>query len=118
MAVKFFLAFQPLDLSLHTFCFSYATSDFNWGTGQDLTPVLTWLGRFDRLAQNDVLKKDNILLPLQGPTQANTKLAGAFKEVEREFAQCGLHTIRHNDTKAITAFAKQALTADGFHLTH
>lgn len=38
--------------------------------------------------------------------------------VELEFAQCGLHTIRHNDTKAITAFAKQALTTDGFHLVH
>lgn len=86
--------------------------------GKILDHAQTWLGRFDRLAQNDVLKKDNILLPLQGPTQTNTKLAGAFKEVEREFAQCGLHTIRHNDTKAITAFAKQALTADGFHLAH
>jgi hypothetical protein len=27
MAVQFFLAFQPLDLPLHTFRFSYATSD-------------------------------------------------------------------------------------------
>ena len=90
--------FQPLDLPLNTFCFSYATSDLTGAQGK------TW--------------HQFALLPLQGPIQTNTKLAGAFKEVEREFAQCGLHTIRYNDTKAITAFAKQALTADGFHLAH
>jgi hypothetical protein len=78
----------------------------------------TWLGRFDRLAKNDVLKTQNILLPLQGPTNTNPKLTGAFCEVSREFEQLGFYTIPHHDTKAISTFAKQALVADGFALQH
>ncbi len=78
----------------------------------------TWLGRFARLAQNDVLKIQNILLPLQGPTNTNPKLTGAFIEVSREFEQLGFQTIPHHDTKAISNFAKHALVADVFELQH
>ncbi|WP_337880092.1 DUF3037 domain-containing protein [Rheinheimera sp.] len=86
--------------------------------GKILDHAQTWLGRFTRLEQDNVLKKDHVLLPLQAPIQTDRKLAGAFAEVQREFDQLGLHTIAHNDHKAITAFARHALTADGFQLIH
>jgi hypothetical protein len=70
------------------------------------------------LAQNDVLKTQNILLPLQGPTNTNPKLTGAFFEVSHEFEQLGFNTIPHRDTIAISTFAKQALVADRFALQH
>lgn len=78
----------------------------------------TWLGRFARLAQNDALKNENILLPLQGPTANTSKLIGAFGEVKREFDKIGVQVVGHNDTRAISAFAKEALLTDGFTLTH
>jgi hypothetical protein len=43
---------------------------------------------------------------------------GAFQEVCREFEQLGFQSIPHHDTTAISAFAKQALVADGFVLPH
>jgi len=86
--------------------------------GKILDHAQTWLGRFIRLEQDKVLKKDHVLLPLQAPIQTDKKLAAAFAEVQREFDQQGLQTTAHNNKKAITAFAKQALTTDGFQLTH
>lgn len=75
-----------------------------------------WLGRFRRLVNHNVLLKDNILLPLQGPKRNDGKLFSAFREVERELAAFGVQTLDHQDKAGISYFAKQALVAENFTL--
>lgn len=75
-----------------------------------------WLWRFQRLVNHNVLQKEHILLPLQGPTGNESKLLGAFKEVERELAAFGVQTLDYKDKAGISCFAKQALMPDSFKL--
>ena len=56
------------------------------------------------------------MLPLQGPTGNDSKLLGAFKEVERELTAFGVQTLDHKDKAGISRFAKQALASDSFTL--
>ncbi len=79
----------------------------------------SWLGRLTRYTDQQILKKTNILLPLQGPdATAPTKLREAFAEVQHNFANAGLPTIAYQDQTAISAFARQSLASDGFVLRH
>ncbi|MDX3775329.1 DUF3037 domain-containing protein [Chromatiaceae bacterium AAb-1] len=75
-----------------------------------------WIGRFRRLVNHNVLQKQNILLPLQGPTRTDSKLTGAFQEVERELSDFGVQTLDYKDKTGISIFARQALVADHFKL--
>lgn len=75
-----------------------------------------WLGRFRRLVNHKVLQKEHILLPLQGPKGNDSKLLGAFKEVERELAEFGVQILDHKDKAGISRFAKQALMPESFKL--
>lgn len=75
-----------------------------------------WLWRFQRLVNHNVLQKEHILLPLQGPTGSDSKLLSAFKEVERELIVFGVQTLDYKDKAGISRFAKQALMPDSFKL--
>ncbi|MCC5827567.1 DUF3037 domain-containing protein [Alkalimonas sp.] len=75
-----------------------------------------WIGRFRRLVNHNVLHKQNILLPLQGPEVNDNKLIGAFKEVERELADFGVQILDHHDKAGISHFAKHSLMPDSFRL--
>ncbi|MEE2002058.1 DUF3037 domain-containing protein [Alkalimonas sp. MEB108] len=75
-----------------------------------------WLGRFRRLINHQVLQKQNILLPLQGPVSTDNKLQAAFKEVEQELTIFGVQTLEYQDKAGISQFARQALQTNGFKL--